>query len=98
MKRTALRAVFLSSALVLICVGFLYAAEYRSSYREKKSDYDGGGSEQSFDPSQFRKGNPEWDTQEQIASGFKTLHEENMKILKELKELKAAVERREGSN
>ncbi len=98
MKRTALPAVFLSFTLILVCVGFLYAAEYRSSYREKKSDYDGGSSEQLFDPAQFRKGNPEWDTQEQIAGGFKALHEENMKILKELKELKAVVERREGSN
>ena len=43
----------------------------------------------------FRQGNPDWDTQELIASGLTALHEEHQQILIRVAELKAAVDRLE---
>lgn len=43
----------------------------------------------------FRQGNPDWDTQELIASGLTALHQEHQQILIRLTELKAVVDRLE---
>ena len=64
----------------------------------------GGGAEagedgafsRAVDLKRFRTKNFEWDTQELIASGFTALHEENQRILKELKEIKDRIGRLEG--
>lgn len=47
------------------------------------------------DPVRFRKGNPEWDTQELVSNGMKALHEEHRQILRELRELKSRMARLE---
>lgn len=47
------------------------------------------------DLKRFRNKNFEWDTQELIASGFTALHEENLKILRELEEIKERIARLE---
>jgi len=60
----------------------------------------GEGGEDAFsaavDPARFRKGNPEWDTQELVANGMKALHQEHLQILRELREVKARLSRLEG--
>lgn len=47
--------------------------------------------EDAVDLKRFRKGNLEWDTQEMIASGFRALHEDHLRVLKELEELKEQI-------
>ena len=63
----------------------------------------GGGAEaedgafsRAVDLKRFRNKNFEWDTQELIASGFTALHEENQRILTELKEIRDRIGRLEG--
>ena len=62
---------------------------------------DGGGEEaegafsDAVNPARFRKGNPEWDTQELVANGMKALHEEHLQILRELRELRSRLSRLE---
>lgn len=58
----------------------------------REDDFD-----RAVDLKRFRKGRPDWDTQELLASGLTALHREHGRILRELRELKAAVERLEKS-
>ena len=51
--------------------------------------------EEAVDLKRFRKGNAEWDTQELVASGLAALHEDHVRILKELREIKAALKQLE---
>lgn len=60
-------------------------AEYPSSSRIR-SDRP-GSFEEAVDLEKFRKGNPDWDTQELLRSGLTALHREHLKILEELKGL-----------
>lgn len=90
--------------LALAATGGLARAEYSSS-RVGPAARDGGadeGEEGDFnrvvDLQRFRKGNPEWDTQELIVSGLTALHKENQKILQELAEIKERIRRLEGKD
>ena len=69
-------------------------AEYPSSNSRKASTRGtSGGSEfeDAVDVTQFRKGNPEWDSQQLMVSGMKALHQEHQEILKELEEIKSVM-------
>ncbi len=81
------------SALALL-VGTAYA-QYRSSAQGEAAESGEGSFGRAVDTSRFRKGNPEWDTQELISSGLTALHGEHVQILREMEELKAAVARLE---
>ena len=71
-------------------------AEYDRPASEKNRIYsDNAGFEEAVNLKKFRKGNPEWDTQELMVSGFSALHREQVQILKELAELRASVDRLE---
>ncbi|MBI3332565.1 MAG: hypothetical protein HYZ93_00540 [Candidatus Omnitrophica bacterium] len=50
------------------------------------------GFDEAVDLKRFRRGNFEWDTQELIASGFRALHQENLRIQRDLAELKRSVQ------
>ncbi|MCM8812009.1 MAG: hypothetical protein NC910_03050 [Candidatus Omnitrophica bacterium] len=81
---------------VFFLAGFVEAAyDDRSTDRYGEMDEE-STFEEAVDLERFRQGNELWDTQELIASGFKALHKDNERILKELERLKAAVERLEG--
>ncbi len=66
-------------------------AEYDSSGKGRTAAQRSDGFDQAVDLDKFRKGNPDWDTQELIASGFREIHQENIKILQELRDLKSVV-------
>ena len=83
-------AVFLG-ALCLVLGGSIAQAEYARSSSERSGYSDQEGSDRIIDLKRFRKGNYEWDTQEMISAGFNALHQENVKILNELGELKSQV-------
>lgn len=51
--------------------------------------------QESVDLRRFRDGQIEWNTQELIASGLTALHEDHVKILDEIEELKKAIARLE---
>ena len=71
-------------------------AEYPSSNSTKASTRGvSGGSEfeDAVNVTRFRKGNPEWDSQELMVSGMKALHQEHQEILKELEEIKSAMQK-----
>ncbi len=80
----------------LCLLGVAYA-QYESAYQKEKTPYEGEDSfARSVDLKRFRKGNIDWDTQELIASGLTALHQEHEKVLRELREVKAALRRLEG--
>ena len=62
----------------------------RGESASQEDDFD-----RSVDLKRVRKGNPDWDTQELIHSGLTALHRDHLEILKELRELKAEVDRLE---
>ncbi len=64
-------------------------APRQESSSEKSSGED--SFERAVDLKRFRKGNINWDTQELVASGLTALHEEHTQILRELREIKAAL-------
>lgn len=70
-------------------------AEYNSSARSAGAETGQDSFRRAVDPGRFRKGNPDWDTQQLIASGLTALHEEHAQILKQIEELKTAVSRLE---
>ena len=90
MKQWTVR--FITAGVVLFSLRGISLAEYDRTSGGAYAQTDG-----SFDESvslkRFRKGNLEWDTQELIASGLTALHQEHLQILRELKELKAAVQK-----
>ncbi len=95
MKRWMMTTFCVSLTLAVFWVG-VACAEYPTG---KKTRSRGDYSEEGFDAvdlSKFRRGNPEWDTQELIASGLTALHKDNEKILKELEDLKVAMQKIEG--
>jgi len=65
-------------------------AAVKSESSSREDDFD-----RSVDLKRFRKGTPDWDTQELLASGLTALHREQVEILRELRELKSAVDRLE---
>ena len=81
-----LKIVYTALAAV-ICAGFWGVAQ---------AAYDHSNFDEAVNLQRFRKGNPEWDTQELIASGLRALHQENMEILRELGDLRKKVEQLEG--
>lgn len=52
--------------------------------------------DRAVDLNRFRRGNPEWDTQELIASGLKALHQEHQVLLRQIKALSARIDNLEG--
>lgn len=83
--------------LIGATVGAVAYAEYprRSNARASSGAAYEDDFNSAIDLTKFRQGNPDWDTQELIASGFKALHQEQEKILKELEEVKASVKKME---
>ena len=83
----------------LILAGFIGGpvnAEYERPPVGKSRSYSADAAfEEAVDLKRFRKGNPDWDTQELVVSGMTALHQEHVQILKELAELKVSVERLE---
>ena len=72
------------------------SAAYERSFMSRSEDAsESRGGWNAVDLGRFRKGNPDWDTQELAASGFTALHEEHLQILKDIRELKSAIERLE---
>ena len=82
-------------ALVCAVFGTTHAcAEYRSSNSKmgtSRSSSGGSNFDDAVDVTRFRKGNPEWDSQQLMVSGMTALHQEQQEILKELQEIKSAV-------
>ena len=96
------RSIFRMVIVMLLSVGLFGVAQAARSYERTGSSGSGhaseeGGFDESVDPANFRKGNFEWDTQELIASGFKALHQDNERILRELADLKASLRKLEES-
>ncbi len=90
MKRTVVIGMAICA---LAAFGGLARAEYKkpsSKPAESASSF-----EEVVDLSQYRKGNLEWDTQELIASGFKALHEEQLRILDKLEQIEARLNKLE---
>ena len=89
----SMRGLALLGALVLAVSGTSRAeAEYRSPKTASgRSPSSNSNFDDAVDVARFRKGNPEWDSQELMVSGMKALHQEQQKILRELEELKSAV-------
>ena len=89
MKRTVL--------IALISVGTLavFGATAFGQYRPPPDPREESAEEDSFKRSialnRFRKGSPQWNTQELVAAGLTALHEEHLEILRELKSLKEEV-------
>lgn len=71
--------------LLMAGAGGAQAQYQRPSTQEKEESHT---FEEAVDLNRFRDGNMAFETQELIASGFKALHEDNLKILKEIEELK----------
>lgn len=80
--------------LLVSAWGVPQAAWGESAYRTEPRVAD-SGFERSVDLKRFRSGNGEWDTQELVASGMTQLHRDHEQILRELAEIKAALERLE---
>ena len=53
--------------------------------------------DEAVDPSRYRKGHSDWDTQELIAGGLKALHEEQMRILEKLDRIESRLNELESS-
>ena len=53
--------------------------------------------DETVDPSRFRRGNPDWDTQDLIANGMKALHEEQVRILAKLDRIESRLGKLEKS-
>ena len=92
----------------LLALGLLLTAAGRPGTARAEEDgygvYGAGGEgaaaedgafRRAVDLKRFRNKNFEWDTQELIASGLTALHEENRRILKELREIKERIGRLE---
>ena len=84
-------------ALGILFLGVLLAAVTAQAEYLTPSGEAAGQTGDSFrktvDPRRFRKGNPDWDTQELIAGGLTALHEEHLRMFKEIEELKSELAR-----
>jgi hypothetical protein len=87
------RSLVLAAAVIgLALVGNAAQAQYRPPPASREEVSSGGdGFDEAVSLKRFRKGNEDWDTQELVASGMKALHQEHVRILKELAEIKAAL-------
>ena len=96
MKRWRL-ILWVTTAIFLTLPLAVARAEYsRPSASGKDAvSFENGSFEEAVNLKRFRKGNIDWDTQELIVSGLTALHREHVQVLRELAELKAAVERLE---
>lgn len=81
--------------LAALLGAFLLAGEGLARGYGEDDEAAGDAFSAAVDPAHFRKGNPEWDTQELAASGMKALHREHLQILRELRELKSRLARLE---
>ena len=90
-RRTAQRWMIVAAMGTSLLLPGAARAQAGSSAQGDAADSGDGSFQRSVNPVRFRKGNPEWDTQEMIASGLTALHEEHVRILKEIEELKTAV-------
>ncbi len=91
----------------LLALGLLLTAAGSPGVARAEDGYGGSGAggggeaagdeafRRAVDLNRFRNKNFEWDTQELIASGLTALHEENRRILKELREIKERIGRLE---
>ena len=90
-----MKGAALWGASVCLVLGTTHAfAEYRSSNSKMsagRSSSGGSNFDDAVDVTRFRKGNPEWDSQQLMVSGMTALHQEHQEILKEIQEIKAAV-------
>lgn len=93
------RQVFGTFVVLLACVGIVSVAqaqyERRTSASQDRSSSENNSFDESVDPENFRHGNFEWDTQELIAGGFKALHQDHEKILRDLADVKASLKKLE---
>jgi hypothetical protein len=85
----------LAAGVIFLAASSAVFAQYRPPAAKREAVDDEESFERSVDLKRFRKGHYEWDTQEFIASGFTALHREHEQILKELREIKAALARAE---
>ncbi|MBI3615489.1 MAG: hypothetical protein HY211_03115 [Candidatus Omnitrophica bacterium] len=82
--------------LSLAPFGDVAQAQYRPPPVSREEVFSGSDDfREAVDLKRFRKGNAEWDTQELIASGLTALHQDQVRILKELQEIKAGLQQRE---
>ncbi len=82
----------LISVGVLAALGGLAFGQYRPPPAPgEKESAEGDSFERSVDLKRYRKGSPQWNTQELITSGMTALHEEHLKILRELESLKREI-------
>lgn len=88
-----------AAALLTATLLFVAWTEARAQYRpppRQEPQEEAAPFEESVDLERFRKGHVGWDTQELLASGLTALHREHEEILKELRELRAAISRLQG--
>ena len=81
-------------ACVLAALCGVARAEYKRPSREPAPP---ATFDEAVDPSRYRKGNSDWDTQELIASGLKALHEEQLRILEKLDRIESRLNELENS-
>lgn len=62
-------------------------AQYRPPPRQEAVEEYDDSFDREVSLDRFRRGNPDWDTQELIASGFNALHKEHQQILEKLDQL-----------
>lgn len=83
--------------LVLTAAGGVAQAQYsRSREEERRVEALERAFSGAVDPNRFRTGNPDWDTQEMLASGLTALHAEHLRILEELEQLKRELRQLQG--
>ena len=80
---------FLLAAFLVAGASVAYG-QYRPAPRKDSSKGE-DSFEKAVDLERFRKGNADWDTQELIASGIAALHQDHLRILRELEELKSEI-------
>lgn len=62
-------------------------AQYRPPPRREAAEEYDDSFDREISLDRFRRGNPDWDTQELVASGFNALHKEHQQILEKLDQL-----------
>ena len=91
MKR--MRVIGIACILAALCG--VARADYQRPSREPAGP--AGSFDEAVDPSRYRKGHSDWDTQELIAGGLKALHEEQMRILEKLDRIESRLNELESS-
>lgn len=90
MKRKWSLVIGLASVL-LVTVCAMARAQYRPASRHEPEKASEDSFREAVDLNRFRTGNENWDTQALVASGLTALHEENLRILRELEALKSEI-------